>query len=637
MLKNILKISVIFLLTSYIFQNFLVAQETTFPLPSSLVPAVNFWKDIYAKYTTNQGVLHDSEDLDIIYQVVDFSKCKSRRCRRRTIKNARNKYKKILRKLATNYRKPETLNSEEKKILRLFGNRATKRRLRQSRKDIRFQLGQKNRFVDGIKRSGMYINEMKPIFNSYGLPEDLVLLPNVESSFNYKAYSKFGAAGLWQFTRSTGRRFLQIDSTVDDRLDPVKSTIAAAKLLKINYKELGAWPLAITAYNHGLAGMKRAVRIHKTKDMGTIIKKYEGRVFGFASKNFYVEFLAAREIYKNYEKYFGKLKLHKPAEYDVFVLKDFVFYKTLKSYLKFNEREFKNLNKSLRPAVFRNQKRIPKGYTFKIKKGSLEEVKLAYLKIPAKDKYSKQVRTQWYKVRRGDTLIKIARKFEATVTSLKYANFLRGSRIYAGQVLKIPTTTYVAMRKEKKTKKTKKEPVKVAYKAPKKVKKEKIVLKSKKQEKVIKKGERYGHIIVDIDETLGHFAEWLSLPTWRLRRLNGLSYRKNIRIGQKIKVDFSKVAQEKFEEMRNEYHRGIEEDFTTNYKVTETFKYKLQSGETLWQICYRKFEVPLWLIKEYNENFDLANIHAGDEITVPVIVSLKDGNGNNNGNKNNGL
>jgi hypothetical protein len=83
---------------------------------------------------------------------------------------------------------------------------------------------------------------MKQIFNKFGLPDDLVYLPHVESSFNPKAYSKFGAAGIWQFTRSTGRQYLTVDYAVDERRDPIRASVAAARLLKQNYKKFKKWP-----------------------------------------------------------------------------------------------------------------------------------------------------------------------------------------------------------------------------------------------------------------------------------------------------------------------------------------------------------------------------------------------------------
>ena len=166
-----------------------------------------------------------------------------------------------------------------------------------------------NRFAEGLLRSVEHLSEMERIFAAAGLPRELVLLPHIESSFNNKAYSKAGAAGIWQFMPATGKRFMRIDNRVDERLNVRLSTIAATKLLRENYEELGTWPLAITAYNHGANGMKQAVEAVGTNDFGTIVQRYEGPMFGFASKNFYAEFLAAIEVIKQHKLYFADLSL----------------------------------------------------------------------------------------------------------------------------------------------------------------------------------------------------------------------------------------------------------------------------------------------------------------------------------------
>jgi membrane-bound lytic murein transglycosylase D len=158
-----------------------------------------------------------------------------------------------------------------------------------------------------LVRSWTYLPEIERIFAAAGLPHELTLLPHIESSFNHKAYSHAGAAGLWQFTRGTGQRFLRIDNRVDERLDVRLSTFAAARLLREHYEDLGTWPLAITAYNHGPNGMKQAVATVGTKDFGTIVERYRGPLFGFASKNFYAEFLAAVEVARHHWQYFPEL------------------------------------------------------------------------------------------------------------------------------------------------------------------------------------------------------------------------------------------------------------------------------------------------------------------------------------------
>ena len=98
-----------------------------------------------------------------------------------------------------------------------------------------------------------------------GVPIELAALPHVESSFDPTAYSRAGAAGMWQFIRSTGLRYMRIDHIVDDRRDPFFSSVAAARLLRDNYEVLQNWALAITAYNHGQAGMRNAVRSYRDR------------------------------------------------------------------------------------------------------------------------------------------------------------------------------------------------------------------------------------------------------------------------------------------------------------------------------------------------------------------------------------
>ena len=157
---------------------------------------------------------------------------------------------------------------------------------------MRFQLGQADRFRAGLIRAGAWEDYIRQTLTDMDLPVELVALPHVESSYNPLAYSRVGAAGMWQLTRSTGRRYLRVDSVVDERLDPFRATVAAARLLEHNHDVTGTWPLAITAYNHGAAGMRRAVRKLGTNEITTIVRQYRSRTFGFSSRNFYPAFLS---------------------------------------------------------------------------------------------------------------------------------------------------------------------------------------------------------------------------------------------------------------------------------------------------------------------------------------------------------
>ena len=411
-------------------------EEFDFTVPVALESRVNFWKKIYTQYSTQHAVIHDQNNLDIIYDVIYLGdKPMSARTRHRKLRPHIRKFKRTLRKLA--YVKNRiNLTPEEDRILKMV-----KKNFIKASRNIRSQLGQKDRFEEGLRKSGLYMAEIKKIFKEVGVPEELAVLPHVESSFQLSAYSSAGAAGVWQFTRSTGRRYMKVGYEVDERRDPIIAAYAAAKLLKYNYEQLDSWPLAITAYNHGVNGMRRAKRKHGD-DIVKIIDNYRSRRFGFASKNFFSEFMAALEVTRNPNQYFPGIVMKKPFEYAEVPIEDYVHISTIEDHFGMTREEIAKYNPSLRRPVISGKKRIPKNYRFKVpadRDVSFEEV---YDSIPEKLKFDKQVRVRWYTVRRGDTLSTIARRMRTSVWKLKELNMLRGSRIYRGQVLEIPGKAY---------------------------------------------------------------------------------------------------------------------------------------------------------------------------------------------------
>ena len=404
-----------------------------FKTPSGLVDQVNFWKKIYSEYTTQHAVIHDMNDLAIVYEVVDFGKNHlRRRAKERKLDKVKAKYRKILRKIAKTKNKSK-LKGEELRIYHLV----KKDHYKASRR-IRGQWGLKDRFKEGIERSGLYMDEIKRILRKYNLPEELSVLPHVESSFQLKAYSSAGAAGIWQFTRSTGRLFMRVGYNVDERRDPILATHAAAKLLKKNFEVVSSWPLAITAYNHGLRGIQRAQKRHGT-DIVKIIDKYKSRTFGFASRNFYPEFLAALHVVNNQNKYFPFLNIKKPLRRVSFRLPNYININTAVNYFGMTREEIAETNPSLRRPVLIGEKRIPKGYFFQAPASKIKNLRSNYNKIPKKALYSRQLRSKFYTVRRGDTLSGLALRFRTSVSSLRANNTIRrGNRIYIGQVLQLP-------------------------------------------------------------------------------------------------------------------------------------------------------------------------------------------------------
>ena len=404
-----------------------------FKTPPGLIDQVNFWKKIYSEYTTQHVVIHDMNDLGIVYEVVYLGKKHlSRRAKERKLDKIKAKYKRILRRIAKTKNKSK-LKGEEFRIYQLV----KKNHYKASRR-IRGQWGLKDRFKEGIERSGFYMDEIKRILRKYNLPKELSVLPHVESSFQLRAYSSAGAAGIWQFTRSTGRLFMRVGYDVDERRDPILATYGAAKLLKKNYEVVGSWPLAITAYNHGLRGMQRAKKRHGT-NIVKIIENYRSRTFGFASRNFYPEFLAALHVVKNQNKYFPSLNIKKPLRRASFRLPNFININTAVNYFNMTRDEIAESNPSLRRPVLIGEKRIPRGYVFQAPASKIKNLRSNYNKIPKKALYSRQLRSKFYTVRRGDTLSALALRFGTSVSSLRaYNTIRRGNRIYIGQVLQLP-------------------------------------------------------------------------------------------------------------------------------------------------------------------------------------------------------
>jgi membrane-bound lytic murein transglycosylase D len=404
-----------------------------FTTPPGLADQVNFWKKIYSEYTTKHAVIHDMRDLGIVYEVVFLGDTPlSRRSRERKLEKVKKKYKQILKRINKTKNK-SSLKGEDLRIYKLV-----KKNFYKATRHIRAQLGLKDRFKAGIERSGLYISEILKILKANNLPEELSILPHVESSFQLGAYSSAGAAGIWQFTRSTGRLFMRVGYDVDERRDPILATHAAAKLLKNNFEGISSWPLAITAYNHGLQGMKRAKKRHGS-DISKIVSNYKSRTFGFASRNFYAEFLAALHVVKNKNKYFPNLNIQRPHRRTSIRLSNYIHINTAMNYFDMTRDEIAESNPSLRRPVLNGEKRIPKGFIFQAPYSKLENLQAKYDKIPKRVRYAKQLRSKWYTVRRGDTLSGVAIRFGTTVRSLKAYNSIgRRNRIYIGQVLQLP-------------------------------------------------------------------------------------------------------------------------------------------------------------------------------------------------------
>tara|TARA_A100000171_G_scaffold18789_1_gene17323 strand:+ start:2393 stop:4654 length:2262 start_codon:yes stop_codon:yes gene_type:complete len=403
------------------------------PRPAALEPAIRFWTRVYTEADTNSGFLHDAVNLAVIYRKVDYN--------RREIEAYRNQIRQDLQVLASGKRDGLTLNQQQ--VLDAWPDGVDNATLADAAGNVRFQLGQSDRFIAGLIRSGAYREHIEEVAAERGLPIELAALPHVESSFHPGAWSHAAAAGMWQFIRTTGQRFMRIDNVVDERMDPYTATYAAMSLLEYNYNLLGSWPLALTAYNHGAGGLARAVRATGTDDIATIISQYKGPSFGFASRNFYPQFLAVLDVERRARALFGVLHLDVAPEYLSFELDTYVEANVLADALGVSMDQLKFDNPALLAVVWEGGKRIPKGYSVKIQRNSVRGNLQARLsEIPDSQRYTFQTPDINYVVRSGDSLSLIASRFDTSVDQLVSLNRLRDRHtIRVGQTLLLPHDT----------------------------------------------------------------------------------------------------------------------------------------------------------------------------------------------------
>jgi hypothetical protein len=141
--------------------------------------------------------------------------------------------------------------------------------------------------------------------------------------------------------------------------------------------------------------------------------------------------------------------------------------------------------------------------------------------------------------------------------------------------------------------------------------------------KIIKKrGKPVGIIQVEIEETLGHYGEWLEIPTRKIRRLNGFPYGRPLPLHKKVKIPLDKISKDQFEEIRFEYHKKIQEDFFSFYKVETVQTYRVKKGDNIWTLCNEAFEIPVWLIKKYNPTINFYDLRWSQNIVIPVVRVL---------------
>ena len=495
------------------------AQADDFSTPSGLEGRVEFWKLIFAEYGKNHRVFHSRSHPQLIYSVLDFSEYENAYSEEESFKRRKTaidqeilNIKSALTNLSKGLAPSSNLERRISRIFNVLPAGVAKYKKALEKKEIRYQRGVKEKFEQGLIRSGRYLPIIKQILASEGLPEEIGRLPLVESSFDYKAYSSVGAAGIWQFMRSTGKLYMTVNYAIDERRDPVIATRAAAKYLRNSYDDLGRWPLAITSYNHGLGGVRNAVKKSGSRDLAQIIKTYKSKTFGFASSNFYAEFLAALEIERNAQTYFPGLVREQVWNFDEVVLGKSTFFKDLVRMEGGDTSRIKELNLALRDAITSNKVKIPEGTVIKVPLGRADRI-IANVSGSKKHQINsglvkaKKIAQQYrvHKVRKGETLSRISRKYRTSLHSVLRANRLKSrSVIRVGQRIKIPGANYSPPRSSAKKRTNRRKASRVH---------------------IVKKG-----------QTLLAIARKYKVSLSKLTKFNSLNMKKTIQVGQRIKI-----------------------------------------------------------------------------------------------------
>jgi membrane-bound lytic murein transglycosylase D len=415
-------------------------------------------------------------------------------------------------------------------------------------------------------------------------------------------------------------------------------------LLLYNYNLLGSWPLAVTAYNHGPAGLRRAQEELGTSDIAVIVKRYQGATFGFASRNFYVAFLAALEVDRNPEAFFGPIERLPETQSTTIELPDYIPVDALVKAFKVDPGALRVLNPALRPPIWEKQRFVPRGFTLRLP-GSIAtpEIAAAWGRLPPAVRYLAQRGDTRYRVRRDETLQNVAGKLHVTVSRLMASNgWSEAPLLQRGQVVHVPSPQSRAD----------KGPPEIAEAAGTATAPPAALAALPPPSSPAPAGEPVSErqtqgeallpaaaptasadptdyavaaddtVVVRSEETLGHYAEWSGSSVAALREMNHLRNGAVVSLGRKIKLDLSHVGAAQFTATRIEFHHQLQEDFFVAHRISGTGTYLIRHGDSLWIIAQQHGELPLWLVTQYNPDVDFNTVQAGVSITLPQVEAI---------------
>lgn len=580
---------VIFIALCY--QSVALAQTATrhpeFVCPPELRPRVDFWIGVFAIYGKHQVVMHHRRFPQAVYSVLDMavegqsmSEAQFERYKKQKIISETAAITRAIKHIANGGSPRNNLEKNVKNALKKVPGGSSKYRVALEKDMIRSQTGIKEKFAESIKRSGRYMHVLEQVFVvENDLPIELTRLPFIESSFDYTAYSSVGAAGIWQFMPATARQFgMHVSRAVDERRDVLKATKAAARYLTQAYNSLGSWPLAVTSYNHGVAGVRKKVTAAGSNNIVKLIEYGGEPYFGFASGNFWPELLAAIEVSDKCKTYFPKLVKDSARHYVTHTLTSQMSPAYASRKLGVPIETLKEYNYALLPAVWRGQYHIPRGYNLKVPK--LVAGRTLALNAPEQQIESSNVYGgATYTVRSGDTLSSIARKYGVTVAQIRDLNQLNNNIIRVGQRLLIKESE---------------------ARAP------SVTDRSPEQTRTVSVSS-FGSstYVVKAGDSISGIAARHGLSVRELMQLNNLRSTV-IRVGQSLKVSAPR---------ENKAPTVSAPAATQKVKTSTLQGYTVRRGDTLWSIS-KKLGVSVDRIKKAN-GLRNNNIKAGQRLKIP--------------------
>jgi membrane-bound lytic murein transglycosylase D len=291
-------------------------------------------------------------------------------------------------------------------------------------------------FVESYRRSGRYRPMIVQALKEAGLPTELSWLPLIESGYKVNALSSARALGLWQFIPSTGYKFgLSRDKYIDERLDPWKATTAAIAYLKELHQIFGDWTTVLAAYNCGEGRVLRVIREQNINYLDNFWDLYER--LPYETARYVPRFLATLHIVENLDRYnLAGIEVEAPPDFEELEIDKQVHLKHVAMSIDSSEVYLNELNPELRYRIV-----PPEGYKLRIPPGTADLLVARLTDIPESKPPTRAV--VYHRVRRGETLSMIARKYRTSVRSIMRANNLRSSHyIVAGRLLKIPQRGY---------------------------------------------------------------------------------------------------------------------------------------------------------------------------------------------------